>query len=281
MFAFTVDLEDWYHGLEIPIQSWASRENRVRKGLDKVLELLDDTQTKATFFTLGWIADQYPEIIKELDAAGHEIGSHSYWHRKVYELTKQEFKEDILRTNASISNIIGKPVTGFRAPYFSITKDSIWALEILRDCGYTYDCSISPVVTWRYGIPGAQENLYYMPDYDMWEYGLSTFSIIKKKFGIGGAYLRIFPIHFTKAAYNSLLASHTDGMFYCHPWEYDPDHPYTTEIPKMARITHYMSLNSMYDKTKELLNSYKFTTVSNIIASNRTKPLASNIRLNH
>lgn len=275
MVAFTVDLEDWYHGLEIEISDWPKREERLRKGLDVLLSLLDKADTKATFFILGWIADRYPEVVREIDALGHEIGSHSYWHRKVYDLSPGEFKEDILRTSGALSQLTGKKVEGFRAPYFSITSASVWALDILKECGYTYDCSISPVVTWRYGIPGARENLYYMPRHGLWEYSLSTFRFCGKKLGVGGAYMRLFPYSMARHSLSALSSAGIPAMFYCHPWEYDPGHPRERSISLKAQITHYTGLGRMAYRTAQLLADFKCDTVSAIIASQKNqRPLA-------
>lgn len=261
--AFSIDLEDWYHGIELPQESWKGKEYRLEKGLDVILELLEPSRTKITFFCLGWIGTHYGKIIKKLAEAGHEIASHCYSHSKIYNLSRDEFREEIRKTKSVLEDLSGQPVVGNRAPYFSITQKSLWALEIIKEEGYEYDCSISPVVTWRYGIQNSPSHVYRIKDCDLVEFPVSTTKLLGKDIVIGGAYFRIFPYLLFRHAFKK--ARHP-LIFYAHPWEYDPHHPSVT-FDLRARMTHYFNLEKMAPKTRKLLSSFQFQTISETIAA--------------
>ncbi len=262
---FSIDLEDWYQGIESPFSAWAGKEERLHQGMDKLIALLDASQTKCTFFVLGWIGEKHPQLIRRLADAGHEIASHGYSHEKVYDLSPQKFREESMLTKTILEDCSGQQVVGHRAPFFSITEKSLWALEILKECGYTYDCSISPVKTWRYGIAGCPEEIFRIKEIDLLEFPVSTFSLLHKKLGIGGAYFRIFPYWFFKKAFQRNTAANRPTMFYAHPWEYDPAHP-RVEMEFKAKLTHYHNLKGMYARTEKLLHEFSFGTVASVLA---------------
>jgi polysaccharide deacetylase family protein (PEP-CTERM system associated) len=265
--AFTVDLEDWYQGIEMPFDSWSSYEKRVEVGMNALLQLLSDSDTKATFFTLGWIAERYPNMIKQLADEGHELASHGYSHEKVYKLKPHEFREEIRRTKAVIEDLSAKEVIAYRAPFFSITVDSLWALPILREEGYTIDCSISPVKTWRYGIASSPDYIYNISDVDIIEFPVSTFRFLNKKLALGGAYFRLFPYAISHSNYKKINKAKEFSMFYIHPWEYDPQHPYEKKMERKARFTHYHNLKKTIPNTRKLLSAFDFDTVSKTVDS--------------
>ncbi|MBK5284188.1 MAG: polysaccharide deacetylase family protein, partial [Bacteroidia bacterium] len=186
--SFTVDFEDWYQGIELPISEWSKHEPRIEQGLSKVIELLDKHQCKATFFTLGWIAEKYPQLVKRLAGEGHELGSHSYSHEKVYNQSHKEFREEIRRTKNIIEDISGKAVTTHRSPFFSITSKCLWALDILAEEGYTIDCSVSPIKTWRYGISTCPDEIFRIKENNIIEFPVSKFRLLRKSWAVGGAY---------------------------------------------------------------------------------------------
>ena len=264
MNSFTVDLEDWYHGIEKPIESWNKYPERLIKGLYPLLQLLEEHNTKATFFTLGWIGDRYPNVIREIANSGHEIASHGYSHEKVYNLSPENFREEIRTTKKILEDITGTLVEAYRAPFFSITNESTWALGILSEEGYSIDCSISPVKTWRYGISNVPDEIFTIKEYGLIEYPVSAFNLFSKRIGIGGAYFRIFPYFFTKNALLARKKNKKPNMFYIHPWEYDPEHP-VVDMEKRAKITHYTRLAKTMPYTKKLLKEFKFDNVSNIV----------------
>ncbi|HYJ78475.1 MAG TPA: polysaccharide deacetylase family protein, partial [Longimicrobiaceae bacterium] len=151
----TIDVEDWYHPLDEDPANWARYEDRIVLATRRVLQVLADNDTHATFFVLGHVADRHHELVREIHRAGHEVGCHGYEHRFVYRQTPAEFESDVGRAARLLSSITGEPVVSYRAPYFSITKKSLWALPILRDLGFKYDSSVFPVHNHRYGIPDA------------------------------------------------------------------------------------------------------------------------------
>mgnify|MGYP002632301185 FL=1 len=264
MNAFSVDLEDWYQGIELPFDSWSQHTNRIRKGVDPLLELLDKHNTKATFFTLGWIGEKYPELIKQITDAGHEMASHGYSHEKVYDLTPEAFREEISKTKKILEDISGTEVTSFRAPFFSVTNKSLWALDILKEEGYSIDCSISPVKTWRYGISTTPDEIFTIKENGLTEFPVSTFKLLTKNLGIGGAYFRLFPYMLTSNGLRQRTKEGKVNMFYIHPWEYDPHHP-VVDMERKAKITHYTRLSKTIPFTDKLLGQFKFDTVSNVV----------------
>jgi len=181
--AFTIDLEDWYQGIELPLSAWSGKEKRLEIGLNRVLALLEQHETKATFFTLGWVAEHHPFIVKRVAHAGHEIACHSYMHEKVYDQSPDDFRADTQKAKDLLEQVGGKAVKGFRAPFFSITKKSLWSLEILSELGFEYDCSISPIVTWRYGIANSPNHIYKLKELGLVEYPLTDFSFMMRKWG--------------------------------------------------------------------------------------------------
>ena len=264
MNAFSVDLEDWYQGIEQPFDSWVGHEDRLRIGLDPLLALLDKYKTKATFFTLGWIGEKYPELIKELADAGHEIASHGYSHKKVYDLSQEAFREEIRKTKRILENASGTTVTSFRAPFFSITNKCLWALDILKEEGYLVDCSISPVKTWRYGISNTPDEIFTIKENGITEFPVSTYKLLNKKLGIGGAYFRLFPYIFTSNSLKQRAKAKKASMFYLHPWEFDPYHP-IVDMERKAKITHYTRLSQTLLFTDKLLSQFVFDTVCNVV----------------
>ncbi len=270
MNAFTVDLEDWYQGLELPFGTWANHECRLRKGLDTLLELLEGHGTRATFFTLGWIGERYPGLVREIADAGHEMASHGYSHEKVYDLSPQLFRQEVGTTRKHLEDISGTPVIAYRAPFFSVTARCLWALDILREEGYTIDCSISPVKTWRYGISTAPDEIFVIKENGLTEFPVSTINLLNRKMGIGGAYFRLFPYSLTRSGMEKRQRQQRASMFYIHPWEYDPGHP-VVPMERKAKITHYTRLHKTVPHTRKLLTQFEFDTVSNVVARFRAQ----------
>lgn len=264
---FSIDVEDWYHGIELPQNQWAGKEDRIERGLKSVLDLLKRSGTKGTFFVLGWVAERHGDLIKSIAEQNHELGSHGYSHQKVYDLSPDEFRSEIRKTKEILERLTGKVINAHRSPFFSITRSALWALKILKDEGYSVDCSISPVKTWRYGIEGSPTHPYRIKDLDLLEFPVSTLRVLTRTIGIGGAYFRILPFAMTEAGIRRSLEAHGAAMFYAHPWEYDPDHPRFGDIEFKARLTHYFNLGSTLTKTARLLRSFKFTTLSEVRAS--------------
>ncbi len=261
--AFSVDVEDWYQGIELPLEAWVGKENRVDVGLSKALELLEERNVKATFFTLGAVAKSNSKSIRSIAEQGHEIASHTMYHEKIYDLAPSKFLKQERECKTILEDVSESRVQGFRAPYFSITNESLWALDILAELGYTYDSSISPMQTWRYGIAGTEPGIYQLKS-GLIEFTPSLGNFCSHSYGVGGAYLRIYPYALTKAALKKSSVSGSPGMFYVHPWELDPKHP-KLKIGIKPFITHYTRLGSTVPKLKKLLSDFQFTTVRQAI----------------
>jgi polysaccharide deacetylase family protein (PEP-CTERM system associated) len=262
---FSVDVEDWYQGIEKPFASWSGYEKRLEYGLHLLLDLCTEHDVKGTFFTLGWVAERYKSLVGRIASDGHEIASHGYSHEKVYNLKPEEFREEIRRSKAALEDAGGQPVTAYRAPFFSITAASLWALPILAEEGYTTDSSISPVVTWRYGIEGAPRMPYEIDGLGLVEYPPSSFRWLGKWWNIGGAYFRLLPYSLTSLGIETLGKAGESAMFYIHPWEYDTAHP-KVDMDWRAKITHYSRLQKSLPNTQRLFQEFGFTTLRNILS---------------
>lgn len=256
--ALTVDLEEWFHGIELPQERWPTT-SRLRHGLDVLLRLLHDHDVKATFFVLGAVAERSPEVVSELLAEGHEIGCHGHAHQFVYKQTRQEFTEDLRRARGAIADIGVEP-RGYRAPYFSITKDSLWALDIIAELGFRYDSSIFPVRNYRYGIPDASPDPYDVSTDagELREIPLTPLRIGRFSLPFsGGAYLRILPWAVQQAAWKTATRRRMKAVAYLHPWEFDPEHP-RIELPRRIELTHYARLHLTERRVDRLLKTYRF-----------------------
>lgn len=269
--ALTIDFEDWYQGLEIPYSEWDKFEDRIEAVGKKLLQILDEGNTKATFFVLGYIAEQHPELIKEIKAAGHEIGTHGFSHTLIYTQTPEIFREEITRAIGFLEDLTGEKVIGHRAPFFSITKDSLWALDILGELGIRYDSSIFPVLNYRYGIADAPRFPYQIErnGFEFTEFPVSTLKIGKLTVPIsGGAYFRIYPYQLTKQFLKAVNRSENPFTFYLHPWELDPKHP-RVEVPRrIAVLTHYFNLSATERRFKKLLRDFRFAPMKEVLNIN-------------
>jgi len=264
--AFSVDVEDWYHGIELPFEKWDTCSARLEIGLYRILDLLQRHGIYGTFFVLGWVCKQHPALVKEIARHGHELGSHGSSHQKVYYLSPEAFRQEIKITRKMLQDLSGQAVTVHRSPFFSITSENLWALDILRTEGITIDCSISPVKTWRYGIDTCPDEILRLKDVGIVEFPVSHFRILKKKWAIGGAYFRILPYQFTKKAILKKKSKKKSTMFYIHPWECDPSHP-VVPMEWKAKLTHYTCLRKTMSNLERLLRDFRFGTVSQAVKS--------------
>jgi polysaccharide deacetylase family protein (PEP-CTERM system associated) len=272
--ALTIDVEDYFHvtGFErqIPRRSWSSYESRFEYGLHRILETIHARGIKATFYVLGWLARRYPRLMREIDACGHELGSHSYWHRQVFRLSPRTFRSDLCRSRRVIEDAVGKPVTTYRAPSFSITKSSLWALEILAEEGFVSDSSIMPCVHDRYGISDAVPDVHRIitPAGPLWELppAVLRWGPLKVPAG-GGGYFRLYPLAWTAALLRSISRRQQSFTFYVHPWEFDPDQPRVTAGSRLGRARHYLNLHDTHRKFARLLRLFPFGRVSDVIAT--------------
>jgi len=270
--AFTVDVEDYFQvsafERQIPRTQWPAFDLRVVESTRRILNLLDRHGVCATFFVLGWIARACPQLVQEIDRAGHVIGSHSFWHRLVYELTPEEFRADTQTSKKVLEDLTGKPVLSYRAPSFSITRKSWWALPILAEEGFRYDSSIYPVRHDRYGVPDACPEIHSIQTDrgKLIEFPPSAYPIGRWRLPIsGGGYFRLYPYG---ASRTMLRKANQDGspfVFYVHPWEVDPDQPVVRAGSRLSQFRHRVNLKSNYGKLDRLLRDFRFDALETVL----------------
>lgn len=278
--ALTIDLEDYFHvgayAGHIRLDEWDSYPSRVAQNTDRLLDLFEQHNCRATFFVLGWVAERKPEIVARVAAAGHEIGCHSHLHRRVFNLTPQEFREDTRRAKATIEDAAGRKILGYRAPNFSITRKSLWALDILAEEGFQYDSSIFPVEHPSYGIPDAPRTPYWVTTKNgrILEFPMPTLVIGSMRSPIGGgAYLRLLPYRYTRWSIRHLNGQENIPVcVYIHPWEIDPEQPHMGGSLS-ARTRHYLGLRSTESKLKKLLSDLEFCPLGALV--DQFKPTAA------
>lgn len=259
----TVDVEDWYHPLQPDPSRWGEYEDRVCDSTRRLLGLLARRRVRATFFVLGHVAERHPELVREIAAEGHEVASHGMWHRFVYAQSPEEFRDDVGRSAELLGALAGAPVRGYRAPYFSITRHSLWALPVLRELGFTYDASIHPVLNHRYGIPGAPRTPHRRDG--LLEVPPSTYPVAGVNIPCGGgAYLRLLPFAATRSMLRRLAAGGESLVLYLHPWELDPDHP-RIPMPPGLRFRHYHALDATEERLARLLDEFSFGPVREVL----------------
>lgn len=264
--ALTIDFEDWYQGLEIPRSEWDSYEDRIAFSGRKILQILDEEKTKATFFILGYVAEKHPDLIREIELAGHEIGTHGFSHEFIYQQKPEIFRNEVKRAIDFLQDTIGKKIIGHRAPFFSITKDSLWAFDILGELGIEYDSSIFPALNYRYGINGGERFPHRISgeNYSIKEFPISTFQLPKLRLPIaGGAYFRIYPYQLTKQCLQSINRVGQPITFYLHPWELDVEHP-RINLPRRIAFTHYFNLKTTEKRFRKLLHDFKFAPMKDV-----------------
>ena len=262
--AMTVDVEDYFQvsAFEryIPRKNWDAIPCRVEANVDKILQLFDEKGVKATFFTLGWLAERYPNMVKRVIDEGHELASHGWEHIRVTEQEEQAFKQDITRTRALLEEIGGQQVKGYRAASYSIGSQNLWALDTLAEAGYQYSSSIVPVRHDLYGMPHAPRFPFYAAQGKLLEIPVTTLRVKSRNFACGGGgWFRLFPYPFTRWAYHRVnVKEGQPGVFYFHPWEIDADQPRQKGISAKTRFRHYLNLSQMYGRLERLLDDFKW-----------------------
>ena len=271
--AMTIDVEDYYHvsafNSIIRFEDWEKYESRVEDNIRRILLILDEYNTKATFFVLGWIAEHYPEIVEEIHNRRHEVACHGYSHQLIYSQTPESFEEDVSRSKEIIEEITKKPIEGYRAPSYSVTRDSIWALDILAKIGFKYDSSIFPIRHPVYGIPDFKR-FPHIVDVNgrggILEFPLSTGRLLGSNIPVaGGGYLRHFPYSFLHWAIKRINKKEKmPAIIYFHPWEIDPDQP-RQPVKLMTRLRHYHNLGKTEGKIRRLLADFQFVTIKKVL----------------
>jgi polysaccharide deacetylase family protein (PEP-CTERM system associated) len=271
--AFTVDVEDYFQvsafEKDVHRDLWDRWESRIEANTHRILRLLDQHGVKATFFVLSWIGERYPELVRQIHAAGHEIASHGYWHRLIYEQTPQQFRDDLCRSRDILMDIIGQRIVAYRAPSFSVTKRSLWALEILVEEGFQVDSSVFPIHHNRYGIPGAEPRLHRRTTAagPLWEFPPSVVRFAGLNVPVsGGGYFRLYPLPWTVYCLRRInRAQRQPFVFYVHPWELDPGQPRIHTCSRLSRFRHYVNLSRNERKLDALLQRFRFGRLCDVI----------------
>jgi polysaccharide deacetylase family protein (PEP-CTERM system associated) len=272
--AMTIDVEDYFHVSVFdgtyPRHEWDRLESRVCANTERLLDIFAKADVRATFFVLGWVADRFPALVQRIAARGHEIASHGYAHRLVYDQTPLTFREDVRRAKGLLEDVSGRPVLGFRAPSYSVTPRSLWALDILIEEGYRYDTSIFPIRHDRYGIPLSPRHAYVLerPGGSLVEVPASTVACGPFNLPVaGGGYFRILPYAWTKWGISQVNQREgKPAVFYLHPWEIDPDQPRLT-AGWLGRFRHYRNLRETESRLQQLLRDFAFGTLQSVLAN--------------
>jgi polysaccharide deacetylase family protein (PEP-CTERM system associated) len=274
--AMSIDVEDYFHvsvfdGI-VPRSMWHTMESRVVRNTERLLDIFDEFEVRSTFFVLAWVGERHPELVREITQRGHEVASHGYAHRLVYDQTRAAFRDDVRRAKAILEEAAGRPVVGYRAPSYSVTPRSLWALDILIEEGYQYDSSIFPIRHDRYGIPVSDRRPYHIhrSGGSLIEVPGSTTRVGPLNLPVaGGGYFRILPYGWTRWGIARVNASERrPAVFYLHPWEIDPEQP-RLHAGRLGRFRHYRNLHCTEQRLRQLLNDFTFDTMQALVANAR------------
>ncbi len=278
--ALSVDVEDYFQVSAfsdvVPYRDWGRFESRVERNTLRLLDLFDQRKAKATFFILGWVAERCPRLVREIALRGHEVGSHGYAHRTIDQCTPEEFRDEVRGAKRLLEDLSQAPVIGYRAPSFSITERTLWALEILAEEGFRYDSSIFPIRHDRYGMPAAPRFPHAIPfgDRSLFEFPMSTV----RPWGAfnlpvaGGGYLRLFPYRVTSWGIRRInQAERQPVMVYLHPWEIDPEQP-RINGRSLARWRHTLNLTKTAGRLGRLLGEFRFAPVREVLGLRQQTP---------
>jgi polysaccharide deacetylase family protein (PEP-CTERM system associated) len=269
--AFSIDVEDYFQvaalAPAVARATWAQRESRVERNTDKLLQLLDERGIRATFFVLGWIALHHSTLVKRIAAAGHEIASHGFSHQLIYTQSPREFREETRRSKDLLEDLTGAAVIGYRAASFSITRRSLWALDVLLDLGFQYDSSVFPIHHDLYGIPGAAEEpgrVTAPSGRTLVEFPMAAASFGGARIPVsGGGYFRLLPYCLTRKGLRQ-INRRRPFVFYLHPWEIDPGQP-RFKVGWRSRFRHYTNLERCESRLKCLLTDFAFAPMADVL----------------
>jgi polysaccharide deacetylase family protein (PEP-CTERM system associated) len=277
--ALTIDVEDYFQvsafAPHIARSTWDTRECRVERNIDRILEMLRSKQTKATFFTLGWLAERYPSLVRRIVQEGHELASHGYGHERASDLTEEKFFEDIHRAKCLLENIGGVSIQGYRAPSFSIGEGNLWAFDALLRAGYRYSSSIYPIRHDHYGMPNAPRHAYEARP-GLLEVPITTLRAFGRNFpSSGGGYFRLLPYEVSRWMLNRVNTTECkSGIFYFHPWEIDPGQPRIAGISLKTRFRHYVNISRTENRLNQLLGDFNWGRMDQIFLG-KDKPISS------
>ena len=268
--ALSIDVEDYFqvsafeHAIDR--KSWDSLEHRVARNMDRIFDIFSGANVKATFFILGWVAERYPDIVRKIIQNGHELASHGYGHQRVSDLSRDQFKQDLIHAKQILEDISGCLIKGYRAPSYSIGKANIWALEVLAETGHEYSSSIYPVKHDHYGYPGAPRFAFKDEKTGLIEIPITTMQVFSRLFPAGGGgFFRFYPYALSKWAINRVNSSDRQpAVFYLHPWELDPQQPRQKNISSKSRFRHYLNLDKTESRLIRLLSDFEWGKIDDV-----------------
>ena len=276
--AMTVDVEDYFQvsafESHIAKNQWDTLPHRVDRNTHRVLDIFEKHGVKATFFTLGWVAERYPELVKRIVTDGHELACHGYEHIRVTQQTPEQFRADITKTKKILEELGSCEVKGYRAASYSICKENLWALDILQEEGFKYSSSIYPVKHDLYGIPDAPRFMYEpIKNSNFKEIPITTLRLGEKNIPCGGGgFFRFYPYVFSKWAFNRVNNKENQaGLFYFHPWEIDPEQPKQEGLSLKTQFRHYLNLSRMENRLEQLLSDFEWDTMENVFLNKAQK----------
>lgn len=274
--AMTVDVEDYFHVSAfcktISPSQWEQWPSRVEQNTLKLLDLFEESNIKCTFFVLGWVAERNPSLIKQLAEKGHEIASHGYSHQLVYGQTQEVFREETKKSKDILEQIIQRPVLGYRAASYSITRKSLWALDILDELGFEWDSSIFPVHHDNYGVPGSPTEPYQIQlssGNKITEFPLTSAKVLGMSIpAAGGGYFRQYPYALSRWLFERASMNQTRPLiFYLHPWEIDPDQPRVPNASLKSKFRHYTNLHRCYPRLERMIKDFNFGSIEQSLGS--------------
>lgn len=273
--AMSIDVEDYFQvsafAPYIERSEWASRECRVPRNVGRILDLLARYDTRATFFTLGWVAERYPALVREIVAQGHELASHGYGHERASDLSPEAFRKDIRDAKAILEDLGGKPVLGYRAPSFSIGEGNLWAFDELAAAGYRYSSSVYPIKHDHYGMPDSPRFAYEVRP-GLIEVPVTTLRVGERNLpSSGGGYFRLLPYLLSRWMLRRVNAEGQSAVFYFHPWEIDVEQPRIPGIDAKTRFRHYVNLARTEQRIERLLQDFRWGRMDDLFLPERQR----------
>ena len=270
--ALTIDVEDYFQvsafAPHIARSEWATRECRVERNVNRILEMLSQHNTKATFFTLGWVAERYPQLVRDIARQGHEVASHGYGHERASDQTQEVFYEDIHQAKVILEDLAGTEVKGYRAPSFSIGTANLWAFDCLKRAGYRYSSSVYPIAHDHYGMPDAPRFAFEVRP-GLVEIPITTLRALGRNLpSSGGGYFRLLPYALSRWMLRRVNQGEgQSGIFYFHPWEIDSGQPRVDGISAKTRFRHYVNIDRVEGRLEQLLQDFKWDRMDHVFSN--------------
>ena len=275
--ALTIDVEDYFQvsafAPYIRRDEWEQRECRVERNVQRILKLLAQKQIKATFFTLGWVAERYPQLVRDIVAGGHELASHGYGHERASDLSQAAFTQDVTRAKKLLEDLAGAPVLGYRAPSFSIGTGNLWAFDVLAGAGYQYSSSVYPIRHDHYGMPDSPRFAYRLAS-GLLEIPITTLRLGNRNLpSSGGGYFRLLPYALSRWMLRKVNREDRESaIFYFHPWEIDPEQPRVAGIDLRTRFRHYVNIGRTERRLISLMDDFRWGRMDQIFLTRAQAP---------